>query len=186
MLRKFFYVGLLGCLISPGCNEQTHSVKNAANNSLFKTDSIITPATQQPGNTNPDSTARSYEFKSLIKYDLKDTLEADLNGDEVKEKTYWQETNGQRHLYITDGATKQVIKIGQDSSFRDMGDNFSWVDSWALTNDSSTFEIEIIDGEIKGEKNVSLHYPSIVVRKEEAGGVITWNGKTYKWVHQSD
>lgn len=127
------------------------------------------------------------EFKTFIKYQLKDTIEEDFNGDLIKDKAFLKQSANQRHLYIVDGKTSQVTKVGGDTSFNDLGNNFDWVDFWGLTKDTATYEVEVIDGEVSGSRDVKLLYPSLVFRKEEVGGgVVTYRDKAYKWVHQAD
>lgn len=54
-------------------------------------------------------------------------------------------------------------------------------------SDKETFEVLAEDGELVGDKIVTLERPSIHVRKEAAdGGIITYRNGEHYWVHQSD
>lgn len=186
--RYYFYSFLLPALMLTACREQQHAA-------VAHTDTIVQavpPVDSAVVALEPviDDTATAVEttdFKNFVSYSLKDTIREDLNGDEIADKAYFSGRDDTRHIYITDGKTNEVVKVGSDTSFHSMGDRFDWVDSWGVTKDSSTFEILFVNEEIAGSKQTRLEHPSIVVRKEEVGGgVITYRDGAYKWVHQSD
>jgi hypothetical protein len=126
-------------------------------------------------------------FKNFQLFRLNETITEDLNGDHVIDKATFTSQNGKSGILITDGKTKQEIKIGLGVGFEEIGDDFSWVDYWAVVKDSTTYEVMIRDSEIIGDTIVRLENPSIAVRKEEVGGglIIFRKGK-YEWIHQAD
>ena len=73
------------------------------------------------------------------------------------------------------------------NNFEEIGDDFSWVDSWGILIDTITYEIVIEDSEIKGDTIIELQNPSIVLKKQEAGGgLIAFRNGKYDWIHQAD
>jgi hypothetical protein len=129
----------------------------------------------------------SSEFKNFKYVDLKESIIADLNGDGIADNAIFTSQNGKSGILITDGKSKQEVKIGLGAAFEEMSDDFSWVEYWGIVQDSTTYEVIIIDSEIVGDTVVRLEYPSIFVRKEEVGGgVITFKNEKYQWIHQAD
>lgn len=127
------------------------------------------------------------EFKSFELNNLNDTIKADLNGDKILDFAFFTNSNDKRELFILDGKSNMKIKIGQDKSFGEMAEDFSWVDFWGTTDDKETLEILISDSEIIGDTKTKLNNKSIFVRKEEVGGgVITFKDNRFIWIHQSD
>lgn len=127
------------------------------------------------------------EFIEFDLFSLNDTIVIDLNGDSISDCVYFIENNGKKALLVFDGRSKVEFQVGQDESFADIGDDFSWVDFWGITSDTQVYEIVITDGEIEGERNVSLLHPSLVLRKDEVGGgVITFIDNKFIWIHQAD
>jgi hypothetical protein len=96
--------------------------------------------------------------------------------------------NGKKGILIRDGG--RIDTIGAGIGFEEMGDDFSWVDTWGILEDSITYEIVIEDNEIKGSKEFKLTNPSIFVWKttdeEAGGGIITFKDNKYQWVHQAE
>jgi len=73
------------------------------------------------------------------------------------------------------------------NKFYEMGDDFGWVDTWGVTYDKIANEVLIKDSEIIGGRDVKLKNPSIILRKEDAGGgLVTFLDSKYQWVHQAD
>lgn len=182
-LCALFPAGLMACdnkAHSPASDVKTDTVSK-------NTPVVITDSIKQNAAVKEEEDSTASEFKLFTRYTVKDSIEADLNGDNVAEKAFFKQTADERNLFIIDGRTKELIKIGSDASFKDLGDDFNWVDYWGITRDSETFEVLVEDDEVTGGRNVKLKYPSLFVRKEEVGGgMITWSGKAYKWIHQAD
>jgi len=130
--------------------------------------------------------ALSSEFKNAKLYDLTDTIEADFNGDGNIDKAIFIKENENSGILIKHGETLSQVKIGFGQPFAHLT-NFNWVDFWGLVNDSTSYEILFNETDIIGDTIIRLENPSIVVRKEEAGGgLITFKNEEYKWIHQSD
>lgn len=126
----------------------------------------------------------AHEFKQYKIYTVTDTIKADLNGDKISDAAYFI---NKKEITIVDGKTGKPAKVGLDKSFGDMGNDFSWVDFWATTEDKETYEIVIKDDDIIGDRKTKLDNTSIIIRKDEVGGgVITFKKGKYIWLHQSD
>jgi ribosomal protein S4E len=117
-------------------------------------------------------------FQDYKIYSLADTIKIDFNGDQIIDKAYF---NPKKNIIIRDGKSNKEVKIKNSSD-----NDFSWIEYWAVTNDKKTFEITIVNGEIGDEIETSIEHPSIIVRKEGIGGVITYKNGEYKWIHQAD
>jgi hypothetical protein len=113
---------------------------------------------------------------------------ADLNGNQNMDTAEFISLNGKKGILIRDGG--RIDTIGAGIGFEEMGDDFSWVDTWGILEDSITYEIVIEDNEIKGSKEFKLTNPSIFVWKttdeEAGGGIITFKDNKYQWVHQAE
>lgn len=118
---------------------------------------------------------------------LNQSLIADFNGDGWEDTALFLTKAGKAGIEITDGQTNEIIRIGMGVQFDKVGDDFSWVDHWSITRESTTFEIVIVDGEVQGDTLVQLSYPSILLSQEEVGGgLITFRNGKYEWIHQAD
>jgi ribosomal protein S4E len=117
-------------------------------------------------------------FQDFKIYELQDTIVTDLNGDQVPEKIYF---NSKKNIIVKDGKSgkENIMKNASD-------DDFGWVEYWATTNDKNTFEITIVNGELGDQIETTLDHPSIIVRKEGIGGIISFKNGEYKWIHQAD
>lgn len=128
----------------------------------------------------------SYEFKNATIFKLTDTITADFNGDGKLDQATFKKENKTSGIIITHGEIDEEVKIGFGEQLAHLTE-FNWVDFWGLVNDSETYEIIIEDAEIIRDRKVKLDNPSIVVRKEEAGGgLITFKEGKYVWIHQAD
>jgi hypothetical protein len=181
---------LFSMLIIIGCNDtentqathtthNIHSEKNdTVNHAIKPVDHII---------KQEDSLISVKDFKTFNRYNVSDTIIEDLNGDKVKDKSYFMQAGDKRKLLVMDGRTNRIFELGADPSFEGVGNNFNWVDFWGLTKDRTTYEIIVTNGDVSGSKEVHLRYPSLVLIKEEVGGgVVTYKDSTYKWVQQAD
>lgn len=117
-------------------------------------------------------------FKNYKIYPLEDTIKVDFNGDQTIDKAFF---NSKKNIIIKDG------KSGKETMIKNASDNdFDWVEYWAVTNDKKTFEITIVNYDLGSEVEIPLEYPSIIIRKEGIGGVITFKNGEYTWIHQAD
>jgi len=138
--------------------------------------------------TDYQQKALDHEYNKAKLYQLKDTIKADLNGDGIIDKAFLVRENPTSGLIIEHGKNKEQIKIGFGKSFGNWTNfDLNWITFWGLIYDKETFEIVIEDSEIAGQRIIKLEHPSIVVRKESAGGgIITYKNGKYEWIHQSD
>ena len=131
------------------------------------------------------------ELKNFEIYDRRDTIVQDLNGDSIVERVFF---NDSENIVIADGKTNdETIFIAyDDEGCIDGWKDFDWVDFWGITNDSETWRMTFKEGpsggiDLDSNEDVPLLYPSIFVQKyESGGGIITFNGEKYVWVHQND
>ncbi len=127
-----------------------------------------------------------YDFKNAIHFSIDKSIIADFNGDGVNDTAIFRKENKTSGIIINHGQPKETVRIGFGNDFAHLTD-FNWVDFWGLVKDSTTYEMIFDETDILGDTIVRLENPSIVVKKEEAGGgVITFKNGTYKWIHQSD
>lgn len=143
----------------------------------------------------PTSNAESIlgkTFKQFTLYSLNDTIKTDLNGDGVSDLAFWNQLKQQKSLVVIDGRTKLKQTIGSDSTFHEIGNNFSWEDTWGTTNDSETFEVIFSEtNDIEGTTQRKLKNTSIFVRlcndeDDGGGGIVTYLDGRYQWIHQAD
>lgn len=125
---------------------------------------------------------------SFYRYGLQDTLITDVNCDGFIDRIYFSQQSTERHLNLLNGKEKKQKVFGLDLPVKGETEaDYSWVDFWGITKDTSTWEMIVIDSEIAGSRNVTLNCPSIVLRKAEVGGgIITFRGTEFVWVHQAD
>ena len=154
---------------------------------LPKVDTLNLNLNQEPTKqTDYNNQDLSYEFRDVTIFKLTDTITADFNGDGNVDKAIIKKNKETSGIIITHGETNEEIKFGFGQRIANLTE-FNWVDFWDLLKDSETYEIVIEDAEIKGDRKVMLENPSIVVRKEEAGGgLITFKEGKYVWIHQAD
>ncbi|KQC33362.1 hypothetical protein AAU57_08580 [Nonlabens sp. YIK11] len=137
-------------------------------------------------NSSDCSHPEYFQFEKYEEYCLSETIYADLNGNGILEKIYF-DNNDCRRLIIEEN-DEDLISIGcnmeQTSRFpNDLG----WANLWCVVYDQVTVEVLVQDGELIGERTVQLTQPSLFVGKEEAGGgIVTYRNGEYDWVHQSD
>ncbi len=125
---------------------------------------------------------------SIYRYGLLDTLREDVNCDGFLDQVYFSREKSTRHIILFDGKSRKRQTFGLDLKVNgEPGADYSWVDFWGITKDTSTWEMVIEDGEIAGSRTVSLGCPSIALRKEEVGGgIITFTKSGFAWVQQAD
>jgi len=126
-------------------------------------------------------------FQQVKVLTLKDTLFADLNGDAKPETCFFAKKDGKSDMIIQDGKSGMSAMIGMGTPFGSGWDELNWVDYWAITEDSISFEILVEEGEIIGQKDIYLPHPSLILRREEyGGGLIRFFEGKYGWIHQAD
>jgi hypothetical protein len=128
-------------------------------------------------------------FEKETLYALTDTITADFNGDGIIDKAFYKKENGTSGIIIKHGQTDEEFRIGFGDKFSTWTDGFDcdWVDYWGLVEDKETSETTFTeDGDVSGNKEVSLQNPSIVLGKDEVGGgLITFLNGKYIWIHQT-
>lgn len=175
---------ILILFLSYACNINNTSEKPIQNDTIAKTKVDTLSKNIKPDNLQYYQNSLVGEFKNFKVYNISDTIKADFNGDKVLDFAFFTD---KKNISIIDGLSKKAIIVGSDKSFGEMGNDFSWVDFWGTTTDIGTYEIVIDDSEIVGDKKVKLNNYSLFVRKDEVGGgVITFKGNKYIWVHQTE
>lgn len=172
MKQKIYYLFL--SLILIGCSSNVKDKTEA-----FK-------SVEQLERPNINSLA-AVELKTFKEYNIRDTIRTDLNGDSILDLAYFKTISTKKAITVMDGRTKKEIRVGLDKSFKEIGDNFNWVDLWGTTNDKEIYENIILDGEIIGGSKVKLINASIFVSKADTGGgIITFKHGKFVWIHQAD
>lgn len=174
MNSKIVLLLILATTIS--CKES--SQKSQEKTAVQKVQKTAEKPVQTKESNQEDYPSLKEYFKDYKVYSLKDSIRIDLNGDQIRDKAYF---NSDKNIIIEDGKSGKETKIKNASD-----DDFGWVEYWAVTNDKKTFEITIVNGDIGDEIETTLEYPSIIVRKEGIGGVITFKNGEYYWIHQAD
>lgn len=117
-------------------------------------------------------------------YKLTDIIVADFNGDGHLDKAVFKQENKTSGIIITHGQTDEIVKIGFEEPFSHLT-NFNWVEEWGLSEEKNQYEVLVIDGEIAGQRDIKLINPSIFVRLDGLGGLITFMDEKYTWIHQA-
>lgn len=126
------------------------------------------------------------DFEDVIYFSIDESIIADFNGDGINDTAVFRKENKTSGIIIKHGQTEETVSLGFGKGFAHLTD-FNWVDFWGLVKDTTTYEMVFNETDIMGDTIISLKNPSIVVRKEEAGGgVITFKNGIYIWIHQSD
>lgn len=176
MNSKIIYSIFLG-ILTVSCKEKTKEnlPKKVTVSEVQKTEDK--PVLSEDSNQGYSQSLKQY-FEDYKIYPLEDTIKVDFNGDQTIDEAFF---NSKKNIIIKNGKSgkETIVKNASD-------DDFSWVEYWAVTNDKKTFEITIVNGDIGSEVEIPLEYPSIIVRKEGIGGVITFKNGEYKWIHQAD
>jgi hypothetical protein len=146
-------------------------------------------------NSSPSTQRKRLENSSLDfnnqnqrRYPLTDTIIEDFTGDDILDYAFFKLQSDKRALFISNGANRKAIKIGFGHPNERLNYNFDWVGSWGVLSDSLTFEIVVENGEVIGDSIVQIHKPSIWVKDKDelGGGVISFKGGKYVWIHQAD
>jgi hypothetical protein len=179
---------MLLLLIIASCGQSNQPQEALKKNSQVA-DTIITNANTREDVSDPTTQYMQIlkeEFKMATLYQLTDKIRADFNGDGFKDYAIFTTLKGKTGIIIRHGNSDEVVKIGFGKAFAHLED-FDWVDFWGLVMDKETYEVVVTDGEIIGDKRVLLKNPSIIVRdEEEGGGLIVFDNKKYRWVHQAE
>jgi hypothetical protein len=111
-----------------------------------------------------------------------------LNCDGYIDKIYFTSSLINKNIIFYNGMINQVQTFGKTLPIKEgLGADYSWVDFWGMTKDTATWEAVIKDGEILSSKTTSLRCPSLLLRKDEAGGgIITFKDGGFHWIHQAD
>ena len=167
---------------SCGNNKSTHKELDS---SFILQDSLIESSTDLTQINEPELLNDSVK---LYKYKISDTIQLDLNCDDFLDKIYFSNESSTRHLIFLDGKNKEAQTFGNTLSIKnELGKDYSWVDFWGITKDTSTWEAVIKDGEILTPTTSILQCPSLVLRSEElGGGIITFKDGVFRWIHQAD
>jgi hypothetical protein len=135
-----------------------------------------------------------YELKTYLKPAY---LEADFNGDGLKDiaTTIIEKNTGKKGLLLIHGRTNTVRVFGAGTKVGKAGfddsDDLKWVAGWEVFKDKVAYETKFDNGDIVGSIKRKLSNRAISIWSEQdgaplAGGLITWNGKRYIWIHQGE
>ena len=195
------YLFVIGLLIS-GINIQI--VPHVTSKSkVFSLAKPITPKMHYHLNNFPAWFSNAFEHHKLgDQLELKTFLspgylEADFNGDGVNDitATVIEKKSkkigliiiyGKTNEYMIFGAGKKIGKPGFDES-----DNLDWIRGWEVFKHSFAYETKFDNGDIVGSIKRKLNHKAISIWSVEdgeplAGGIITFTGKKYIWIHQGE
>ena len=117
-------------------------------------------------------------------------LEADFNGDGNIDIaiTIENKASGKKGFVFLHNSTNQHFYIGAGTKFDNGGDDFRWMDIWKVHRNLDAHKLTYKeDGDIDDSKPLKLKNVGIdVIKSESAGGIIYWDGQTYKWSQTSD
>lgn len=136
------------------------------------------------------------------RYELKTTtaprfLQCDLNGDNVLDVAaiVTSKINHKTGILLIHGETLSFQVFGAGSPMSRKSEetaDFKWIDGWQICKDKRVYETKFDKaGDIIGSTARRLSNPGIrswALSDGEpiAGGVITWNGKRYIWIHEGE
>jgi hypothetical protein len=131
--------------------------------------------------------SKDFRFSSFINPFY---LESDFNGDGQIDAaiTIESKTNNKKGIIILHNGKEEHFIIGAGIKFDNGGDNFSWMDIWKVHRDLNAQQLTYKpDGDIDASKPIKLNNVGIdVIKSESAGGLIYWDGQTYKWLQNGD
>jgi len=122
-------------------------------------------------------------------------LQADFNGDGIRDIAVFvkEPKTGKSGILLMEGKTLAHRVFGAGRAFATGDDNFVWADRWRVYSSQTARETRFDPktGDILGSKTVNLNKPGILIEDMEdgaaiAGGIIYWDGKKYRWIHQGE
>ncbi|MDF2187997.1 hypothetical protein [Paraflavitalea sp. CAU 1676] len=122
-------------------------------------------------------------------------LQADFNGDDTRDiAVFVKETKtGKSGILLMEGKTLAYRVFGAGRAVAPGDDDFVWADRWRVYRSKTARETRFDpkSGDILGSNIVNLNKPGILIEDMEdgaaiAGGIIYWDGKKYKWIHQGE
>jgi len=154
-------------------------------------------------NNIPDWYLQVYEKADLnktytISSDIKPAfLLSDFNGDNVVDMALLvvNKKSLKRGILIVHQGLCNYYLIGAGSNFGKKGfdefDDTKWMGGWQITKKGQVYETKFENGDIVGSVPRNLKNNSIAVWESQdgaplAGGIIHWDGKKYKWIHQGE
>ena len=116
-------------------------------------------------NSSDCSHPEYFQFEKYEEYCLSETINADLNGNGILEKIYFENKDCRRLMIEEVG--HDLISIGCSSAKSSRFPNdLGWVDLWCVVYDRATIEVLVQDGEIIGERIIQLaHYRVLMTAK---------------------
>jgi len=143
---------------------------------------------------NKQSLDKKYLLRTYHKLTF---LEADFNGDGVKDVVAMilEKKSQKIGLLLIHGSTNKVtvfgagVKVGKPGF--DDSDDLKWIDGWEVYKEKVAYETKFDNGDIIGSIKRRLINKAISIWENQdgaplAGGLITWNGKKYIWIHQGE
>ena len=82
-------------------------------------------------------------------------------------------------IAICHGGKNEVFLVGAGTDFGNGGDDFSWIDVWQVYPKPPAAASARAQAKLTGEG-------VLVEKSESGGGLIYWDGKSYKWQQHGD
>ena len=118
-------------------------------------------------------------------------LQADFNGDGKTDVAVLvtRKTTGSHGILILHQGLGVHYLVGAGSPQQPdlLHSDYAWATQCQVYTRPTAVEVLFkADGEVLGDRTIRLHRPAITVwTDEEGGGLIYWDGKRYRWIHQS-
>lgn len=150
-----------------------------ANNSSWYQDSMRADSI-----TSADSIAKANEElnaeKNFTSYDLNQLIRIDLDGDGSTELVDFLSPEGRIGINFYGSGSRKIMKF--ETTEGEIVEDFSWVDSWGLLQDSTVTVTYAVDGELL-DSTFTLENPAIKLWQDGGGsGFFTFKGGKFIWV----
>lgn len=139
--------------------------------------------------------SKKYEVKSFIKPQF---LSADFNGDKLSDVavSIIEKASKKRGILIIHQKDKQHFVFGAGTMVGkkdfDATDDLKWMQGWVVYREKiaeeTTFDSEgnILGSKTRKLKNTGISIYELMDGTPLAGGIISWDGKKYTWIHQGE
>lgn len=121
-------------------------------------------------------------------------IESDFNNDGNQDVAVLvvEKRTAKKGIIIFHQKKNEYFVLGAGKAFGNGSDNFDWLNIWYLIKEKYAFETTFNEsGDMIGSKKILLKNPSLVIGAMEdgamnAGGIVYWTGKKYRWIHQGE
>ncbi len=156
------------------CSSDENSKKSSGYLDSMHADSIGRVDSQAKANEEP------YAENNFTSYDLEQLIRVDLDGDGNTELVDFLQPEGTIAIGINGSGSRKKMKF--ETVKGELVEDFSWVDSWGLLQDTIVTVTYAVDGELR-DSTFKLENPAIKVWQDGGGsGFFTFKGGKWIWV----